>query len=380
MAIAPADRLKHFSEYYFSKKLREIRQLIAEGRPVINLGIGSPDQMPDDAVITTLQETTALPDVHGYQSYQGIPELHDAVRHFYMQHYGVSLAEKMILPMMGSKEAITHISLAYLNPGDKVLIPSLGYPTYTSVTRMVGAEPVYFPLLEDKNWEPDWAFLESLDTSNVKLIWLNYPHMPTGTRASDALLQQFVSYARDRNLLICHDNPYSLILNAQPRSIFNIPGAEEVALELNSVSKSFNMAGWRVGWVTGLQELVQPVLQIKSNMDSGMFKPMQLAAAKALQLGNNWFDNLSSMYQQRQAFGFKIFEALGCSFNSDQSGMFVWGKVAEGTAEQLSDRILKDYDVFITPGFIFGEAGTNYIRISLCSPEEQLEEVYNRLV
>lgn len=380
MAIAPADRLKHFSEYYFSKKLREIRQLIAQGRPVINLGIGSPDQMPEDTVIAALHESAILPDVHGYQPYQGIPELHAAIRHFYSQHYLLDLAGLSLLPLMGSKEGITHISLAYLNPGDQVLIPALGYPTYSSVTRMVGAEPVYFPLLENQNWEPDWTFLEALDTTRVKLMWLNYPHMPTGAQASDELLKRYVDFARERGILIGFDNPYSLLLTDKPQSVFNIPGADEVALELNSLSKSFNMAGWRIGWVAGAESLIQPVLQIKSNMDSGMFKPLQLAAVKALHLKANWFERLSAMYRERQQLGFRILDQFGCTYASDQAGMFVWGKVPNGTGEELSDRVLAGHDVFITPGFIFGEAGSAYIRISLCAPVQTLQEVYNRLV
>lgn len=381
MAIVPADRLKEFSEYYFSKKLRQIRQLVGAGHPVINLGVGSPDQMPDAEVIGTLQASVASPHVHGYQPYQGIAEFHEGVRHFYTQHYQLDVRNLAILPLMGSKEGITHVSLAYLNPGDQVLIPALGYPTYTSVTQMVGGEPVYFPLLEDNNWEPDWGFLDALDVSKVKLLWLNYPHMPTGAQASHELLKRYVAFAKKHGLLLCYDNPYSLILTKNPQSIFNIAGAEEVALEFNSVSKSFNMAGWRIGWVLGKPDLIQPVLQIKSNMDSGMFKPLQLAAVQALHLGEKWFDKLSKTYARRQVVAFRILDALGCSYTDSQVGMFVWGKVPSGkSGEQLSDQLLAQHDVFITPGFIFGSAGSNYIRISLCSPEEQLQEVYNRLI
>lgn len=379
MSIRPADRLSQFSEYYFSAKLRAIAQLVADGRPIINLGIGSPDQMPDPLVIGALRQGAELPDAHGYQPYQGIPTLRESIRGFCQKHYQLDWAEAGVLPLMGSKEGIMHISLAYLNPGDQVLIPALGYPTYTSVTKIAGAQPVYFPLLEESDWAPDWAFLESLDCSRIKILWINYPHMPTGTRASDDQLLRFVEFARKNDILLCHDNPYSFLLNAHPRSIFNIPGAREVALELNSLSKTFNMAGWRVGWAMGEEQLLQPVLQVKSNMDSGMFKPVQLAAIEALSLGSDWFESLNKTYRERQRAAFRILDALGCSYATDQSGMFVWAKAPGADGEAFSDRVLEMYNTFVAPGFIFGEAGRPYIRVSLCADIASLEEVYNRI-
>lgn len=379
MSIERAERLKHFSEYYFSKKLKEIRQLMAEGHPVINLGIGSPDQMPPAEVLDVLTTAAHAADAHGYQPYQGLAELHDAVHHFCEKHYQLNTQKLQVLPLMGSKEGITHISLAYLNPGDQVLVPALGYPTYTSVTRMVDAEPVFYPLREDQNWEPDWEWLDGLDTSKVKIMWINYPHMPTGTAASAACMERLVAFARERALLLCHDNPYSLVLNEHPQSIFAVPGAEEVCIELNSLSKAFNMAGWRVGWLMGQPDLVAPVLQIKSNMDSGMFKPVQLAAVKALQQPQQWFEELNTVYRSRRKLAYQLLDLLGCTYAEDQTGMFVWARVPTGTGEELSDRLLKAHDVFVTPGFIFGAPGRAYIRISLCSSEQALQEVITRI-
>ena len=379
MNIKPADRLAQFSEYYFSAKLRAIRELIAQGRPIINLGIGSPDQMPHAGVIGALQEAAQSGDSHGYQPYQGLPALGDAIREFYARAYQVNVKDKAVLPLLGSKEGIMHTSLAYLNPGDQVLIPALGYPTYTSVTRIVGAEPVYFPLMEASDWAPDWEFLEQLDCSKVKILWINYPHMPSGTIADKALLTRYVDFARSRNILLCHDNPYSFILNDSPLSIFNIEGAEEVAIELNYLSTSFNMAGWRVGWAMGSEKLIQPVLQIKSNMDSGMFKPVQLAAIEALNLDRSWFDGLNDQYRKRQLVGFRIMDLLNCQYSDHQAGMFVWAKAPNGDGEAFVEEILDRYDVFMAPGFIFGEAGRSYIRLSLCASVELLEEVYNRM-
>ena len=375
MNIKPADRLAQFSEYYFSAKLRTIRELIGQGRPIINLGIGSPDQMPHAGVIGALQEAAESGDSHGYQPYQGLPALGEAIRGFYTREFQVDAREKAVLPLLGSKEGIMHTSLAYLNPGDQVLIPALGYPTYTSVTRIVGAEPVYFPLIEASDWAPDWEFLEQLDCSKVKILWINYPHMPSGTRADRALLARYVDFARSRNILLCHDNPYSFVLNDTPLSIFSIEGAEEVAIELSSLSKSFNMAGWRVGWAMGSEKLIQPVLQIKSNMDSGMFKPVQLAAIEALSLDRSWFRGLNDQYRNRQRVGFRIMDLLDCQYSKNQSGMFVWAKAPNGDGEAFVEEILTRYDVFMAPGFIFGEAGKSYIRLSLCASVEILEEV-----
>ncbi|GAB5527205.1 MAG: aminotransferase class I/II-fold pyridoxal phosphate-dependent enzyme [Roseivirga sp.] len=374
-----ADRLGQVQEYYFSKKLREIAELRAAGKPVLNLGIGSPDLSPPQEVIDELIKV-APGDVHQYQSYQGIPELRSAIAGFYQKHYAVKLDETSgILPLMGSKEGITHISLAFLNKGDQVLIPELGYPTYTSVTKMVEAEPVYFPLLENNGWEPDWGFLEAQDYSRIKIIWINYPHMPTGTRGTREILKRFVKLAREKNVLLVNDNPYSFILNDEPTSLLAIPGAEEVALELNSLSKTFNMAGWRIGWVCGNPELISQVLRIKSNMDSGMFKPLQLAAVKALQLGTDWYHQLNATYRQRRTLACELLSNLGCTWKDDQSGLFIWAKVKQSHVDELVDWLLYEKDLFITPGHIFGERGKQYLRISLCVNEAMYQEALNRL-
>ena len=374
-----AHRLSQVEEYYFSKKLREIAQMKAAGRPVLNLGIGSPDLAPPAEVIDELVKV-APGNVHQYQPYRGIPELRESIASFYNRNYAVTLnQEDGTLPMMGSKEAITHISLAYLNPGDMVLIPELGYPTYTSVTKMVEAEPVYYPLLPENGWEPDWSFFESLDFSRIKIIWINYPHMPTGTRGSESILKKFVDLAGKHDVLLVNDNPYSFILNDQPQSLLGIEGADEVALELNSLSKTFNMAGWRIGWVCGNPRLVKPVLQIKSNMDSGMFKPIQLAAAKALNLGQEWHDELNQQYEKRKALAIQIIEKLNCSWLPNQSGLFVWAEVPQDDVDELVDWLLYEKDLFITPGHIFGEKGRKYLRISLCVNEEMYLEALRRL-
>lgn len=378
-AMQAADRLGQVQEYYFSKKLREIAALRAAGKPVLNLGIGSPDLSPPQEVIDELIKV-APGDVHQYQSYQGIPELRSAIAHFYQKHYRVALDEKSgILPLMGSKEGITHISLAFLNKGDQALIPELGYPTYTAVTRMVEAEPVYFPLQENNSWEPDWDFLEAQDYSRIKIIWINYPHMPTGTRGSEEIMTRFVKLARDKNVLLVNDNPYSFILNNQPASLLSVPGADEVTLELNSLSKTFNMAGWRIGWVCGRPELISQVLRIKSNMDSGMFKPLQLAAVKALHLGADWYHQLNETYRQRRTLACEILSKLGCTWEGDQSGLFIWAKVKQTHVDELVDWLLYEKDLFITPGHIFGERGKQYLRISLCVNEDMYREALNRL-
>lgn len=374
-----ADRLGQVQEYYFSKKLREIANLRAAGKPVLNLGIGSPDLSPPQAVINELIRV-APEDVHQYQSYQGIPELRLAIAGFYQQHYDVKLDEQSgILPLMGSKEGITHISLAFLNKGDQVLIPELGYPTYTSVTKMVEAEPVYFPLQENSCWEPDWDFLEAQDYSRIKIIWINYPHMPTGTRGTREIMARFVKLAKDKGVLLVNDNPYSFILNDQPASLLSIPGAAEVALELNSLSKTYNMAGWRIGWVCGNPALISEVLRIKSNMDSGMFKPLQLAAVKGLQLGPDWYSQLNDTYRQRKKLACQILAKLGCTWEEDQSGLFVWAKVKQQHADELVDWLLYEKNLFITPGHIFGDRGKQYLRISLCVNEAMYQEALNRL-
>ncbi len=378
MGIKPADRLSQFSEYYFSKKLKTIAEYREQGRDIINLAIGSPDLVPDAKVIEQLVNSSNDSSVHGYQPYQGLPILQSAIRKFHNSHFEALPLGIQILPLMGSKEGITHISLAYLNPGDEVLIPSLAYPTYTSVTKMVGGRPIYFPLGEP-NWEPDWEYLEELDCSKIKLMWINYPHMPTGTRGSKELFEKYVAFAKKNEILLCHDNPYSFILNENPLSIFDIEGAGDTCIELSSLSKSFNMAGWRIGWVLGNEELIAPILTIKSNMDSGMFKPIQLAAIEALGLGMDWFNQLDLVYRKRQVLGERILRALGCELKSTQSGMFLWARTKEGNGEDLVDFLLEEKNLFLAPGIIFGEAGKPFIRLSLCASEELLEEAYHRI-
>ncbi len=375
--ISTADRTKHFAEYYFSSKLREIRLFIDQGRPIINLGIGSPDLPPAPEVIDALTTAARRSDVHGYQSYQGLPEFHQEVKNFYQRRYSCDVSSLEVLPLMGSKEAVTHISMAYINPGDRVLVPELGYPTYTSVAKMVGAEVVYYSL-NDTTYEPDWDHLRELDLSDVRLMWLNYPHMPTGAPARQEVFEKLVIFAKQHQILLCHDNPYSFIGNQSPMSIFNVAGAEEVALELNSLSKTFNMAGWRVGWLIGAGDLVRPVLQVKSNMDSGMFFAIQKAAIAALKLGDGWYEAINETYAKRRILGQQIFDLLECEWKENQVGMFLWARAPED-GEAFVENVLQEYDIFIAPGFIFGASGRRFVRMSLCSTEQKLEVVYNRI-
>ena len=383
MIIKPSSRLGEVKEYYFSTKLAQIRQMESEGKDVLNLGIGNPNGMPSLMVIDELIKRSQQPDVHGYQSYAGIPELKQAIADWNEWAYKVDLDPvHEVLPLMGSKEGITHISLAFLDEGDQVLIPELAYPAYASVAKMCKAEVIQFPLLEEENWAPDWAFLESMDTSKVKLLWINYPHMPTGRKASREVLQRFVTFGEQNQILICHDNPYSMIFREDdPLSILSVDGAKEVAIELNSLSKSFNMAGWRIGWVAGREDYLKTILKVKSNVDSGMFKPMMLAAAKALELRAEWFDELNSVYSKRRALVYQLLDKLNCIYTKDQQGLFIWAKIddEETSAESLVERLLLENHVFMTPGFIFGEKGARYVRISLCSTEEQLQEALNRI-
>jgi len=373
-----ANRLQHIQEYYFSQKLREIAALRAAGQSIINLGIGSPDLPPPQSVIDALSQTAQYPDAHGYQPYQGIPEFRQAVLDFYHRKLNVN-APLSVLPMMGSKEAITHISLAYLNSGDQVLIPELGYPTYTAVTHMVGAEPIFYPMQSKKNWDPDWSVIEKLDWEKIKMIWINYPHMPTGAPGSMVILHRWVDLASRKGVLLVNDNPYSFILNPNPTSIFNVTGAEHVALELNSLSKTFNMAGWRVGWVLGSSALIEPVLKIKSNMDSGMFKPIQLATVAALQQPDFWYQKQDQVYQIRKEKVIALLQKLNCQVNPNQAGLFVWAKSPVADALPFTDELLQKKGIFITPGMVFGVAGKGYVRVSLCTPFETLEEAVNRI-
>lgn len=380
--IKPAQRVSEVKEYYFSIKLKEIAQMVRDGKPVINLGIGNPDQPPAPEVLETLNKAALRPDTHGYQGYVGIPELRQAFVEWYKRSYDVSLnPDSEILPLMGSKEGIMHISMAFLNPGDEVLVPNPGYPTYSAVTQIVGAVERSYDLLEEKNWQPDMEKLEKQDLSKVKMMWVNYPNMPTGAKASTEFFTQLIDFARRNDILICNDNPYSFILNKEPQSILSIPGAKEVAIELNSLSKSHNMAGWRIGMAASNQEFIKYILRIKSNMDSGMFRPMQEAAARALALEKEWYEEVNKVYKKRKELVLKIMSALGCTWQQDQVGMFIWAKIPDKypSSKELSDKILYDANVFITPGFIFGDNGKKYIRISLCTSEEKLDESLNRI-
>jgi len=375
--ISKANRLNSVKEYYFSTKLREVRALAQQGKPIINLGIGSPDLSPPEEVIRAMKDA----DVHSYQSYQGIPELRQAVSEFYGSHYGVSLdPERQVLPLMGSKEGILHISMAFLNPGDQVLLPDPGYPTYASVTNLVEAIPLSYRLQEENNWWPDFEELERMDLEKVKLMWVNYPHMPTGSNGARPLFEKLIEFGSKHDILIVNDNPYSFILNEQPMSILSVPGAKEVAIELNSLSKTFNMAGWRVGMVVGNEEYLKVVLQVKSNMDSGMFYGIQMGAAKAMRLPRSWFEKTNAIYEQRRKIVWDICDMLGLKFDRDSSGLFVWARIPSGReSEEFCDEILYDHDVFVTPGTVFGKQGAGYVRFSLCVPDEEIREVQKRL-
>ncbi|UZD22732.1 aminotransferase class I/II-fold pyridoxal phosphate-dependent enzyme [Algoriphagus halophytocola] len=376
-----ADRVSTVEEYYFSAKLREVNQMIAEGKPIINLGIGSPDLAPDKLVTEALKNTADNPQAHGYQSYQGIPELRTAISNFYSRAYGVSLdPSKEILPMMGSKEGIMHLSLTFLNPGDEVLVPNPGYPTYTSVCKLVGAKPIYYSIDLEKAGRPNFEEIENQDLSKVKIMWINYPHMPTGAPGSKTLMQELVTFAKKHEIVLLHDNPYSHILTKEPLSILSIPEAKEVALELNSLSKAFNMPGWRVGMLTGREDWISKVLKVKSNMDSGMFLGIQKGAIAALNLGESWFADIESTYQSRRKLVWKLADKLGLTYDEKAAGLFVWCKVPEGkTADQIVDELLYERYIFITPGKIFGSDGNDYVRFSLCMPEFKILEAINRI-
>lgn len=382
MNIQPSQRIQQVKEYYFSRKLKEIANLRAKGVDIISLGIGGPDLPPPASVTETMCEAVRNPVNHGYQPHVGIPELRDAFAAWYKRWYGVVLDPKTeIQPLIGSKEAVTHISLAFLNPGDKALIPDPGYPTYTSITEMIGATPVKYDLTEDNDWQPDFERLEAMDLTGVKLLWLNYPHMPTGARARRETFEKAIEFGRRHGIVIVHDNPYSFILNDEPMSIMSIPGAMEIAIELNSLSKSHNMPGWRVGVAVSNPTFISWILRIKSNIDSGQFKPLMLAAAKALREGPEWHSGLNKAYASRREIAEKIMTALGCSFDPKQSGLFLWGRIdrPDVNSEQLADRVLDEAKVFVTPGFIFGKNGDRYIRISLCAPEDKLTEALDRI-
>jgi aspartate/methionine/tyrosine aminotransferase len=380
--IATAKRLNSINEYYFSQKLREIDALNKQGKQIINLGIGSPDMPPHVDVIKVLQEESAKPNVHGYQNYKGSPVLRTAFANWYRQWYKVDLdPETEILPLIGSKEGTMHICMTYLNDGDEALVPNPGYPTYRSAVQLAGGLCVDYELKEANNFYPDLNTLEQKDLSKVRLMWVNYPQMPTGQPASVKVFEEIIAFGKKHNILICHDNPYSFILNDEPLSILSIDGAKDIALELNSLSKSQNMAGWRVGALLGNKERINEVLRFKSNMDSGMFLPVQLAAAKALSLDKQWYDDVNAVYSQRREKVYELLDALNCSYSAKQSGLFVWAKIPATyeNAYLLSDKVLYESNVFITPGGIFGNAGDGYIRISLCATKEKIQEAIGRI-
>ncbi|WP_099372288.1 pyridoxal phosphate-dependent aminotransferase [Sphingobacterium sp. 1.A.5] len=382
MEIEVAKRLQRTEEYYFSKKLREIDEMNRNGAQVINLGIGSPDLPPHPEVIKTLQEQAALPTTHGYQSYKGAPALRTAMADWYRRYYRVNLnPDTQILPLIGSKEGIVHICMTYLQEGDYALIPNPGYPAYSSAVTITGATPLTYDLKLENNWVPDFDQLEQMDLSKVKLMWINYPHMPTGALANRDFFEKIIAFGKKHEILICHDNPYSFILNDSPQSIMEVPGALDVAIELNSLSKSSNMAGWRIGMLIADEKRIGQIMRFKSNMDSGMFLPMQLAAATALSLDKSWYTELNEEYRKRRNKVFEIMNLLNCSYDENQVGLFVWAKIPAGyeNSYQLCDNILYNAHVFITPGGIFGSEGEQYIRISLCAKIEVYELAIERI-
>jgi LL-diaminopimelate aminotransferase len=383
MNIKPANRLNTVSEYYFSRKLREVAEMNAAGKQVINLGIGNPDLPPSAETIAALCAEAQKPNTHGYQSYVGIPELRNGFAAWYKQWYEVALDPATeIQPLIGSKEGILHITLAFVNPGESVLVPNPGYPTYTSASRICEANIISYDLDENNNWQPDFEALEQMDLSNVKLMWVNYPNMPTGANGSIALYEKLVAFGKKHSIVICNDNPYSFILNDDKLSILSVPGAKDICIELNSMSKSHNMAGWRMAMLASNAEFVQWILKVKSNVDSGMYRPMMVAAARALQSLKSWHDEMNVVYAKRRILTLQIMDALGCTYDTKQVGMFIWAKIPEKYKDsgELADEVLYGSNVFITPGFIFGDKGNRYVRISLCSPEEMLTEALSRIL
>lgn len=376
-------RLEGIGEYYFSRKLREIEGLNKEGKNIINLGIGSPDLPPHPDVLKVLQEESGKSHVHAYQSYRGSPILRKSIRDWYLNWYSVNLDfDTEVLPLMGSKEGIMHIAMTYLNPGDEVLVPNPGYPTYRAASKLAGATIVEYSLKKENHWFPNFEVLNSMDVSKVKILWANYPHMPTGQLPTEEFFKELVAWGKEKNILIVHDNPYSFILNEKPMSLLSVPGALDSCLELNSLSKSLNMAGWRLGMLLGSGKRINEILGFKSNMDSGMFLPVQLAGAKALQLPLTWYQSLNDHYKSRRQKAFELLNTLETDFDSNQAGMFVWAKIPEVYKDsyEMSDDILANSQVFISPGGIFGTEGNNYIRVSLCNPENVFQESINRIL
>ncbi len=380
--ITPANRVQQVKEYYFSRKLKEIAELNAKGADIISLGIGGPDRPPHQDVINTLCSEAQRNDSHGYQAYVGIPELREAFAEWYKTHYNVELNPVTeIQPLIGSKEGILHTTLAFINPGDGVLLPNPGYPTYTSVSKLAEAELYTYDLTEECGWEPDFEALEKFPLEKIKLMWVNYPHMPTGKRASLELFKKIVDFGRKHNIVIVNDNPYSFILNDNPLSILNIEGAKDIAIEMNSLSKSHNMPGWRIGMIASNPTFIQWILKVKSNIDSGQFRPMMKAAVEALKQDKEWYAQINTTYAKRRLIAEEIMNTLGCHFDPAQSGLFLWGRILESeeSSEALADNILYNARVFITPGFIFGSNGNRYIRISLCAKEDKMQEALNRI-
>ncbi len=381
MHIEPAEHIKSIQEYYFSVKLAEVARMNADGKDVISLAVGAPDRMPSQETIDTLCETARRPDVHAYQPYTGTPELRRAYSDWYKRIYGVDLALDEVLPLIGSKEGILHISMTFLNFGDAVLVPNPGYPTYTSVSELLRARVIQYDLMEDEGWQPDFEALEKLDLTGVKLMWVNYPNMPTGANATVSLFEKLVAFGKKHNIIICHDNPYSFILNDTPMSILSLPGAKDICIELNSLSKSHNMSGWRMGMLASNPQFVKWVLKAKSNIDSGQFKPMQLATVAALSNSAAWHADMNRIYAERRIWAEKIMELLHASYDRRQVGLFVWGKLPDELpgSEALVDELLQGARVFITPGSIFGSNGVRFIRISLGSSVEKMQEAHKRI-
>ncbi|MCQ2192611.1 MAG: aminotransferase class I/II-fold pyridoxal phosphate-dependent enzyme [Paludibacteraceae bacterium] len=381
--VKPAERLNLIQEYYFSRKLREVAEMNAAGKNVISLGIGSPDNMPSKEAIQTLCDNVWKEDAHGYMPTVGIPQLREAMADWYKRWYGVDLDPKTeIQPLIGSKEGILHVTLAFVNPGEQVLVPNPGYPTYTSLSKLLGADVVYYDLKEDNDWQPDFEQLEKMDTSKVKLLWSNYPNMPTGGPALMETYEKLVDFARRKNLIIINDNPYSFILNKKPISIFNVPGAKECCIEFNSMSKSHNMPGWRTAMLSTNETFIKYILKVKSNVDNGTFKPMQLAAAEAFHNSAEWHEEYNyNVYRRRRDVAEQIMDAMHCTYSKNQVGMFMWGKIpaAYADVEELTEKVLHEANVFITPGFIFGSNGQRFVRISLCAKYEKLVEALERI-
>lgn len=382
MIISPANRVSVVQEYYFSRNNRRLDAMRKSGVEVINLGIGSPDLPPAPEVIETLAREAQNPNAHGYMPYVGVPALREGYAEWYKRWYGVEFnPADEVLPLIGSKEGIMHIMMAFINEGDGVLVPDPGYPTYSSVAQLVGARTIKYKLYEELDWQPNFDELEQMDLSGVKMMWINYPNMPTGASATMELYKRIVDFGRRHNILIVNDNPYSFILHEKPISLMAVEGAKDVAIELNSMSKAHNMAGWRFGVAVSNAEVISTILRVKSNMDSGVFKPMQLAAVEALKLGQEWFDEVNAEYRRRQVVAFEIMDVLGCKYNKKQGGLFVWARIPDewDSAEALSDKVLNETGVFITPGFIFGSQGERFLRISLCAKVEIFEKALSKI-